>query len=71
MHTQLWDGIWLMVAGMGTVFAFLIVLVAAMHGVARIIPWLGGSGEVTSAPAEEDEAEIAAAIAIAHVYSRN
>lgn len=71
MHTQILDGIWLMAAGMGTVVGFLLVLVAAMHGAARIVQWTGDSGVATPAPAEEDEAAIAAAIAIARAYSRN
>jgi len=70
MQTQFLDGIWLMAVGMGTVFGFLLMLVAAMQGAARIIQDSGPEA-VLSAPAEEDEAPIAAAIAIARAYSRN
>ena len=71
MQNELLNGIWLMAAGMGTVFGFLLVLVAAMHGAARIIQRSSAPGGVAPEAAEEDEAAIAAAVAIARAYSRN
>lgn len=63
MNSELIEqGLTLLVAGMGTVFAFLFVLVAAMTLMSRTIARL--QSNVTSAGASEEEvAAISAAIA--------
>ena len=56
-------GITLMVAGMGTVFAFLTVLVAAMSIMSTLLRRGGGSGDAGGDAEDETVAAISAAIA--------
>lgn len=71
MQNDFLAGLNLMVVGMGTVFGFLAILVAAMYGVARLVQTYGEPGVCDSSSAADDESEIAAAIAIARAYSGN
>lgn len=63
------QGFLLMLVGMGTVFAFLTLLVAAMHVMARALAWL--PAPAADGAAREDEAATMAAIAAAIHRHRN
>ena len=70
VRTMLFEGLWLMAIGMGTVFAFLLLLVACMHASASVFarfpddPVPGLEGSLPNEPSE-DLLLVAVALAIA------
>ncbi len=80
--SQLWDGLILLILGMGTVFLFLTILIFATAAMSRIVakiaPEKAPAPVKKSAPqaavaagAAAQDAEVAAAIAAAYARNRN